>query len=104
MKAGTLIDYRIRLRGVPMRWRTLIEEWGPGTRFVDRQLTGPYRYWRHEHVFSAVASGTEIRDAVDYELPLGPLGNVLHRAFVRSELQHIFDFRADTVRELFQVA
>lgn len=101
MQRGTLIDYGIRLRGVPMRWQTLIEEWEPGRRFVDLQLRGPYRSWRHEHLFTAVEAGTEVRDTVDYELPLGGLGDMAHWAFVRRELQTIFDFRARTVSELF---
>jgi ligand-binding SRPBCC domain-containing protein len=104
MRPGALIDYTIRLRGLPLRWRTQIEDWAPERRFVDVQLRGPYRFWRHEHLFTAVGSGTEIRDVVDYELPLGPLGEPAHRAFVRAELDRIFDYRAGAVRELFQVA
>ena len=60
MTAGVLIDYRIRLGGIPMKWRTEIEEWIPGERFVDVQQHGPYRFWQHIHVFTEMASGTLI--------------------------------------------
>ena len=93
MRPGTLIDYRLRLHGVPLRWTSLIEEWEPGRRFVDRQVRGPYRLWHHTHVFVAHREGTLMRDRVAYELPLGPLGTVAHAMFVRSDLERVFDYR-----------
>jgi ligand-binding SRPBCC domain-containing protein len=96
-----LIDYTIRLSRVPLRWRTLIEIWEPGKRFVDVQLRGPYRLWRHEHVFSAVPGGTEVRDHVEYELPFGALGTAAHAVWVRRQLERIFDYRARAVEQLF---
>jgi ligand-binding SRPBCC domain-containing protein len=66
MAAGTLIDYRIHWRGVPLRWRTEIEAWEPPRRFVDRQIRGPYRLWRHEHLFINRGNGTSIIDRVEY--------------------------------------
>jgi ligand-binding SRPBCC domain-containing protein len=101
MGRGTLIDYTIRLSRVPLRWRTLIETWEPGKRFVDVQLRGPYRHWRHEHVFSAVPGGTEVRDHVEYELPFGPLGSAAHAVWVRRQLERIFDYRARAIEQLF---
>jgi ligand-binding SRPBCC domain-containing protein len=101
MSRGTLIDYTIRLSGLPLRWRTLIEVWEPGRRFVDVQLRGPYRFWRHEHSFRAVPGGTEIRDVVEYELPFGALGTAAHAVWVRKKLAHIFDYRARVVEDLF---
>jgi ligand-binding SRPBCC domain-containing protein len=99
MQAGALIDYEIHLYGVPLRWRSSIEIWEPRRRFVDLQVSGPYRYWRHEHLFTPLESGTEIRDVVDYDLPYGPLGTLVHWAVVRSELDRIFDFRANAYKE-----
>jgi ligand-binding SRPBCC domain-containing protein len=83
MRAGALIDYRIKLGVVPLRWRTLIEVFEPPARFVDVQLAGPYKKWRHTHEFAEVDGGTAIRDRVEYELPFGPLG-LLARTPVRA--------------------
>lgn len=101
MSSGTLIDYRIRLFGAPLRWRTEIEVYEPAVRFVDRQLSGPYRVWRHTHVFRDVAGGTEMVDEVDYAIGFGPLGDVAHGLFVKRTLARIFDYRARTVASLF---
>jgi len=102
MRAGALIDYRIALYGLPLKWRTLIEAFEPEVRFVDVQLSGPYRYWRHVHTFSdAGDGGTVVADRVEYELPLGALGSVAHALFVRRQLRHIFDFRRRVIGEMF---
>lgn len=101
MAPGTLIDYRLSLFGLPMSWRTLIEAFEPEERFVDVQLRGPYRVWRHTHEFKEDARGTRIIDRVQYELPLGPLGTIAHAIVVRRTLAHIFDFRASAIAELF---
>ena len=87
MKAGTLIDYRIRLFGVPVKWRTRIDVFEPNVRFVDRQLSGPYRTWIHTHEFSDVDGGkaTKMIDRVEYEVPFGPLGGVVRALFVRRQ-------------------
>jgi ligand-binding SRPBCC domain-containing protein len=97
MRAGTLIDYRLRLHGAPLRWLTMIEAWEPGVVFVDRQLRGPYRLWHHTHRFSAQPEGTLVRDRVRYAIPLGPLGALAHEAFVRRDLERVFDFRRQAV-------
>ncbi len=101
MKAGTLIDYELRLYGVPFRWRTLIESFEPISSFTDVQITGPYRRWHHRHTFEEVSGGTQMRDQVDYELPLGPLGSVVRLLFVRRALDRIFDHRNATISEVF---
>ena len=81
MGAGALIEYRLALHGLPISWLTRIEAWEPGVRFVDAQLTGPYRLWHHTHEFAPDgAGGTLMRDTVRYALPFGPLGEVAHRA------------------------
>ena len=100
MRPGTLIEYRLRLHGVPLRWLTRIEEWDPPRRFVDVQLFGPYRVWHHTHTFEHNGDGTLMSDEVRYALPLGPLGDVAHRLLVRGELERIFEFRQRRVAEL----
>jgi ligand-binding SRPBCC domain-containing protein len=98
MGAGTLIEYRLRLHGVPLRWLTRIDVWDPPHRFVDRQLRGPYRRWVHEHTFAADGpDGTLMRDRVEYSLPLGPLGAIADVVLVRRDLARIFDHRAASV-------
>ncbi len=102
MVEGALIDYRIRWRGMPVRWSTRIEEWMPGMRFVDRQIRGPYRLWHHTHLFERDGTGTAVTDVVRYSLPLGPIGSILHRAVVRGDLELIFDYRAQRIDERFR--
>lgn len=97
MGAGTLIQYRLRLHGLPVRWLTRIEAWEPGRRFEDVQLRGPYRLWHHTHTFSPHEHGTQMCDRVDYELPLGAVGRLVHVGLVRRDLDRIFDFRATAV-------
>jgi ligand-binding SRPBCC domain-containing protein len=101
MRAGTVIDYRIKLSGLPLRWRTLIEVFAPEDRFVDVQTRGPYKTWRHLHEFHEVPGGTAIVDRVEYELPFGPLGDVVHAAIVRRRLDGIFGYRRATIEALF---
>ena len=96
--AGTLLDYKLKLHGVPISWTTLIETWEPPLRFVDSQAKGPYSLWEHTHLFEPDGDGaTIIRDRVRYALPLGPLGAIAHRLFVRRDLKRIFDYRRDAV-------
>lgn len=101
MHAGTLIDYRIRLFGVPLRWRTEIELYEPGVRFIDRQLRGPYQLWRHTHTFRDVPGGTEMVDEVDYAVGFGPFGDAARALFVRRTLDRIFDYRARVVADIY---
>jgi ligand-binding SRPBCC domain-containing protein len=101
MGAGTLIEYRLALHRVPLRWLTRIEVWEPGVRFVDVQLRGPYRAWHHTHEFEPDGrGGTVMRDVVRYALPFGPLGELARRAFVARDLEAIFDHRHRRVAEL----
>jgi ligand-binding SRPBCC domain-containing protein len=100
MATGTLIRYRLRVHAVPVRWISRIEEWTTDHAFVDRQLRGPYRFWHHRHEFVPLGTGTVVRDRVRYALPLGRLGELAHAGFVRRDLERIFDFRRDAVREI----
>jgi ligand-binding SRPBCC domain-containing protein len=93
MAPGALIAYRLVLHGLPVRWLTRIETWEPGRLFVDRQVRGPYRLWHHRHEFEPHPRGTLVRDRVRYALPLGPLGAAAHEAFVRRDLDRIFNYR-----------
>ncbi|MEA2422911.1 MAG: hypothetical protein QOF55_2010 [Thermoleophilaceae bacterium] len=104
MAPGALIEYRLRLHGVPVRWRTTIAVWDPPRRFVDVQLSGPYRMWHHTHDFApapAPGGGTLMRDTVRYALPFGPLGELAQRLLVRRDLDTIFDFRRAAVARRF---
>ena len=97
MRVGALIEYRLKLHRVPVRWLTRIEAWEPGVRFVDAQIRGPYKLWHHTHTFEPDPGGTLVRDRVRYQLPLGPAGALAHRLFVRRDLERIFDHRQAAV-------
>lgn len=98
MQAGTLIDYRLRVRGIPVRWQSKISVWEPPLEFVDEQTRGPYRRWYHLHRFEAVDGGTLVHDIVDYAVPGGRL---VHRLFVRPDLLSIFRYRQQRMLERF---
>jgi ligand-binding SRPBCC domain-containing protein len=99
MAAGVEIGYRIRVFGIPLSWWSLIERWDPPRAFVDVQLRGPYKSWRHTHTFDERADGTLIEDTVEYELPLGRLGELLH-PLVRGQLDTIFAFRRQATLDI----
>ncbi|MBP1656834.1 MAG: hypothetical protein H6Q31_1435 [Bacteroidetes bacterium] len=101
MKAGTLIDYTIRVLGMPVRWRTLITSYDTPHIFVDEQLKGPYAFWHHRHTFRSVEGGTEIMDEVHYVVPGGFLAPLVHAILVRPQLQRIFAFRQETIQTVF---
>ncbi len=97
LERGSLLRYRLRLYGVPVRWLTEIHVWSPPRSFADRQLRGPYLLWEHTHRFAPVAGGTEIYDHVRYVVPGGRLGP---RRLVRRLVEEIFDYRAVRLGEL----
>ncbi len=96
MRPGALIDYRLRMHGLPIRWRTRISVWEPPHRFVDEQLRGPYRQWIHEHTFTTHNGGTKASDRVSYAVPFDFL---THRLMVRPDIEKIFAYRS---RELLK--
>jgi ligand-binding SRPBCC domain-containing protein len=100
MRSGTLLEYRLHLHRIPLRWISRIERWEPGRAFEDVQVKGPYRLWHHRHEFRAAGGGTLVQDHVRYALPLGPLGELAHAAFVERDLARIFAFRYAAVKEL----
>jgi ligand-binding SRPBCC domain-containing protein len=101
LAAGSLIRYRLRWHGMPIRWTTEITGWNPPHGFVDRELSGPYALWNHEHFFVAQNGGTTMRDRVSYALPFGPIGRLAHRIVVQRDVERLFDFRAESMRRLF---
>lgn len=100
MHPGALIDYQIKLFGLPLKWRTRIEEFEPPNRFVDVQVRGPYKLWHHTHEFREVDGGTRMTDRVQYQLYLGPLGSLAHTLWVRRTLARIFEHRRQTIERL----
>ncbi len=104
---GQRLDYRIRVRGLPMRWRTRIAAWDPPDSFADEQLQGPYSLWHHTHAFAKVLGPdgeewTQMVDTVRYLPPLGPiLGGLANCLFVRRELRMIFAFRREALVNRF---
>jgi ligand-binding SRPBCC domain-containing protein len=101
LREGTLIDYALRLHGLPIRWQSRIEDWKPNDRFVDVQTRGPYALWQHRHEFEPHEGGTIVRDRVRYRMPLGALGDLVAGSFVRSDLRRIFDYRRVQMMSLF---
>jgi len=101
MQSGTQLEYRIRALGLPMRWRSLIDEWDPPCQFVDVQLQGPYKRWIHTHRFVERPGGTLVDDDVEYALPAWPIGELLH-PLVRRQLDRIFAFRREAIERLLR--
>lgn len=97
MRVGMLIDYRLRLRGIPVWWRTEITAWDPPRSFTDVQVRGPYRKWVHRHDFVAEDGGTRVDDTVTYAVPGGAL---VDRLIVRPDLDRIFGYRRSAIRRL----
>ncbi len=101
LQSGALIRYRLRWRWIPIRWTTEITEWEPPHSFVDRQISGPYLLWNHQHSFTPREGGTLMHDFVTYALPLGPVGGMARGFLVKRDVERIFNFRAQTMRQLF---
>lgn len=101
VREGTLIDYRLKIHGVPAGWRTRIDVWEPGKRFVDTQLKGPYSKWYHTHDFEPLRGGTMLTDTVLYRLPFGRLGEIFAGAFVKKDVGQIFAHRRKVIAERF---
>jgi hypothetical protein len=102
MKKGSLIDYQIKLSGIPMKWRTLIDIYEPPFKFRDIQLKGPYKKWEHLHEFIEKGNQTLMIDTVDYELPFGFIGDLVHKIKVKKQLKDIFDHRNKVIPELIE--
>jgi len=100
MGSGTLIDYKLKIHGVPVLWQSKIEAWDPPRAFVDTQTKGPYSKWHHTHRFESVPGGTLVMDEVVYRMPGGFLGNALGGSFVRGDVETIFGHRRNKIEEI----
>ena len=102
MKEGALIDYTVNIFGFPIRWRTLITDYKPSHMFVDQQLKGPYSMWHHTHLFERLNDEeTLIKDIVIYAVPFGIIGKLTHSLYIKTDLDAIFDYRSQKIREIF---
>ncbi len=100
IKIGTTIDYRLKIHGIPIRWRTEISSWNPPREFTDIQLKGPYHTWKHTHRFSELRNGTLMEDRVLYKLPMGFLGKAVAGSYVKKDVAKIFKYRNTKIYEL----
>jgi ligand-binding SRPBCC domain-containing protein len=98
MREGSEIEYRLKIHGIPVRWRSRITVWDPPYRFIDEQLRGPYRLWRHEHRFIEDSEGTSCEDNVEYS-PLG--GALLNKLLVERDVRQIFAYRSKRLRDFY---
>jgi len=101
LHSGTELRYALRVRGIPIQWKTIIENWNPPHEFSDYQAQGPYRVWHHTHRFRAGDGGTWMEDVVRYALPLGMLGMLAHWLVVKNDVEAIFDYREAKIQEIF---
>ena len=97
MEAGTVLDYRVRWLGVPLRWRAFVREYDPPYRFVDVQVRGPWARWEHRHLFLEEDGGTRMEDRVTYRPPLGPLGRLAHGVLLRRQLARAWRVRREAI-------
>jgi ligand-binding SRPBCC domain-containing protein len=102
MAVGTIIDYRLRLHGIPLGWTSQIEVWEPGRQFVDRSIRGPFSLWHHRHRFSESGEGTIVSDEVHYASPFGALGEIAAQLVVARDLDRIFAHRRDAVVRILE--
>lgn len=102
VRKGTLIDYKLRLHGLPLRWQSEVVEWDPPHTFIDVQVRGPYKLWHHTHRFVAEGNSTRIVDEILYQLPFGMLGALAHWLMVRRDVEKIFSFRQQKIASLFR--
>jgi ligand-binding SRPBCC domain-containing protein len=103
MRQGAIIDYRIRWLGLPVSWRTRITEYQQGQYFVDEQILGPFKLWRHRHDFQHVDGASVISDRVEYQLPVGIFGRIAHALIVGRQLKGIFAYRQRAIAKIFGV-
>ena len=102
MRTGAVLDYTIRLFGIPVRWTTQIVGYDPPYRFADVALKSPYSFWHHTHSFEPTPGGTVMTDQVKYVMPFGWIGQIAHALFVKRRLEKIFDYRAEVIEQLLE--
>ncbi|MGC6533184.1 MAG: SRPBCC family protein [Flavobacteriales bacterium] len=103
MHTGMIVRYKVRpIANIPLGWVTEITHCEEGQYFVDEQRFGPYRFWHHQHHFSALADNrVQMKDVVHYDVGFGPLGRWMDRFYVKNRLENIFDYRAATIHDIF---
>lgn len=102
MYAGMIISYLVRpLLNIPLKWVTEITQVKEGAFFVDEQRFGPYKFWHHKHFFEEIPEGVLMTDLIHYSIPLGPIGDLMNKLFVRKQLEDIFSYRTKKIEELF---
>lgn len=101
IQKNSLIDYQLKLHGIPLKWKTLISEFIPNERFIDEQLKGPYTKWVHTHTFQEKDGGTLIKDHVVYKIPLGIIGKTLLGNYIRNDITKIFNYRYNIIDKHF---
>ena len=102
MKDGAIIDYSIKILGIPVRWTTIIVKYSPPHLFVDQQLKGPYSFWHHTHTFKKINENeTLIQDVVLYAIPFNFIGSIVHSLYIKRDLKNIFLYRAKKNKEIF---
>ena len=101
MKIGQIIDYKIKLKGIPLRWRSQITSYDPPYHFVDEQIRGPYALWQHTHTFKEKNGTTLIEDHILYKIPFGIIGSAANSLFVKKDLTRIFQYRKEKINLIF---
>lgn len=102
IEKGTLIDYKLKLYGIPLRWKTKISDYSHNKMFIDEQLKGPYKQWIHTHSFQEQDNGTLIIDQVRYIIPFNFLGNLLLGKFIQNDINKIFNYRKQVITDIFK--
>jgi ligand-binding SRPBCC domain-containing protein len=102
IQKGTLIDYKIKVNGIPFKWKTLISTWEPPLRFVDEQLRGPYNTWIHEHTFEERDGKTYMKDVVKFKSPGWILEPLINALFIEKKVKGIFEYREKMLNEFFK--
>lgn len=99
---GMIIDYKVKpLLGIPLHWQTEICQVKKDVSFTDRQVKGPYKIWEHTHTFIEMSDGIIMKDEVNYQLPFGVIGDIMHSLVVKNKIKHIFDYRRQVLHKLF---
>lgn len=102
MFAGQIIQYIVTpVLGIKTKWVTEITHVKEDHYFVDEQRFGPYALWHHKHFIKAIDGGVEMEDVIDYKLPFGFLGQLVHPFLVKPKLKEIFDYRKEKLESLY---
>ena len=101
MKEGLVINYKMKIRKIPVKWSSVIKSYNPPFSFIDEQIKGPYAFWYHEHKFIKEKGGTRVDDCIKYKIPFGFFGRLVNKLWVANDLEEIFNFRKNTINDIF---